>query len=118
MIKPEYLAQEYVSLVKNYYPMTGELLEYCYVKILECYLERSGKRFYYVGVYYPEGMLAVIQEQQNVLKDIAENMGLVAVVCINATRLVRDPVSNLKQENPRLWLELYWVAAHRHWENY
>jgi hypothetical protein len=111
-IKPEYLAQEYITLVNNYHPTAGELLDYCYVKILECYLERMEKRFYYIGVYYPDAISTEIKKQQDDLREVAENMGLIAVVCINATRLVRDPVAKLKEENPRLWLELHWVATH------
>ncbi|NEP44342.1 MAG: hypothetical protein F6K35_36015 [Okeania sp. SIO2H7] len=33
---------------------------------------------------------------------------------INASRLIRDPMSRLKQDNPRLWLELYWIASGPH----
>lgn len=112
MISRENLTQEFLKVVKNYYPEVGKILDCCYVKILECYIERSGRRFYYIGIYYPERITAEIQANRDVFKEIAENMGLVEAVCINATPLVRDPMSQLKQENPHLWLELYWVAAH------
>ncbi|HBB34374.1 MAG TPA: hypothetical protein DDZ80_25405 [Cyanobacteria bacterium UBA8803] len=113
MINREELAQEFIRLVKSYYPKSGQFITHCYVKILECYIERLGKRFYYIGVYYPERLTSEVQAQQDVLRDIAENMGLIEVVCINANRIVRDPRSRLKHENPRLWLDLYWVASHK-----
>ena len=112
MFSRESLTKEYISLVDSYYPAIGQLLKHCYVKILECYIQKLGKRLYYIGIYHPQGLQKQLQAQQNSLKEIAENMGLIEVVFINATRLVRDPLSQLKQDNPRLWLELYWVATH------
>lgn len=106
------LAREFVQLVQNYHPGAGKLLDFCYVKVLDCYIKRLGKNLSYLGVYYPEELRTAIQMQQDAFQEIAENMGLLEVVCINATRLVRDPKSRLKQENPRFWLELYWIATH------
>lgn len=113
MIDPAKLSEEFVSIATQYYPECQEILRICYVKILECYLERSGKRLYYLGIYYPEGMLDRVRERQEIFKEIADNMGLIEVVYLNASRLVRDPLSQLKYENPRLWLELYWIALHQ-----
>jgi hypothetical protein len=113
MLDPETLSEEFVEIATKYYPDSREILEICYVKILECDLERSGKRLYYLGIYYPEGKLYQVQKQQEIFKEIADNMGLMEVVYLNASRLVRDPLSRLKHENPRLWLELYWIALHK-----
>lgn len=110
MFTPEQLSEEFVEVALKYYPECQEILKSCYVKILECYLERSGKRLYYLGIYYPDGMLERVQTQQDVFKEIADNMGLIEVVYLNASRVVGDPLSRLKHENPRLWLELYWIA--------
>lgn len=49
--------------------------------------------------------------KKHLFREIAENMGLMQVVFMNATRLLRDPKSRLKQADPRLWLELHFVAA-------
>lgn len=111
MISRDYLVHEFVHLVRKYYPETEVFLNQCHVKILECYLERSGRQFYYLGIYYPQEVHSQLSAHQDAFKDIAENMGLIEVVCINATRLVRDPLSKLKQENPRFWLELQWIAG-------
>lgn len=111
MLSRNYLTQEFIHLIQKFYPHAGIILSYCYVKILECYIERSKKQFYYLGIYYPEELEFEIKEYHNAFKDIAENIGLAEVVCISATRIVQDPASRLKQENPRLWLELHWIVT-------
>lgn len=113
MLEPEKLSEEFLQIACKYYPECREVLEFCYVKILECYLERSGKRLYYLGIYYPEGKIALLRPHQEAFKEIAENMGLIEVVYLNASRAIRDPLSRLKHENPRLWLELYWIALEK-----
>jgi hypothetical protein len=55
-------------------------------------------------------MLPYVQAEKEILREIAENMGLVQVVCMNAKRLLRDPKSKLKDNDPRLWLDLQMVA--------
>ncbi len=111
MLSREYLTQEFLHLIQKIYPEAGIILSFCYVKILECYIERSKKKFYYIGIYYPDNLQFKIKEYHQAFKDIAENIGLVEVVCISATRIVRDPSSRLKQDNPRLWLELHWIVT-------
>lgn len=110
-ISKQQLAHEFVSVINSYYPKSAQMLNSCYVKVLECYLERLGKRLYYIGIYHSNELAAEIRSQHKFFKEIAENMGLVEVVYLNANRLIRDPKSKLKQENPRLWLELFWVAT-------
>jgi hypothetical protein len=113
MLSREYLTQEFTDLIQKLYPEAGIILSYCYVKILECYIERSKKKFYYLGIYYPDNIQFKVKEYHNSIKEIAESIGLVEVVYISATKIVRDPVSRLKKDNPRLWLELYWVVTQR-----
>lgn len=110
MLSNENLTLEFIDIVNRFYPSAGPVLGCCYVKILECYVERLGKRCYYLGIYYPESLKDKLEAHTDAFKDIAENLGLVQVVFINASRLIRDPMSRLKRDNPRLWLELYWVA--------
>jgi hypothetical protein len=52
-----------------------------------------------------------VQAHKEVLREIAENMGLVQVVFLNATRLLRDPMSKIKHIYPRLWLDLHLVTT-------
>lgn len=107
------LAKEYVKVARDYYPNAAKVLEHCYVKVLECHIERLGKHFYYIGIYYPEILKPDVQSARDVFKEIAENMGFLEAVYINATRLIYDPMSRLKRDNPKLWMELYWVAVHK-----
>lgn len=107
----EKLVEEYLQLVKQYYPVSGKILEYCYLKVLDCYIGRVEKTFYYLAIYYPQKKASEVQAQQDMLRELAENMGLIEVVYINANRLVRDPMSQLKQNDPHFWLELYWIAT-------
>ncbi|MHC5934704.1 hypothetical protein [Nostoc sp.] len=48
------------------------------------------------------------------LREVAEYAGLIEVICLNATHLLRDPISKVKQTDPRLWLELQWLAIQEH----
>ena len=111
MITEEHLAKEFTTVVKYVYPVAGQLLCSCYVKVINSYWGRPPKRLQYIGIYCPDKMIASVLEQRDVLREVAENMGLVEVVCINATRLVRDPMSKLKHTEPRFWLELQWIAT-------
>lgn len=112
MISEEYLAHEFAKIVDRIYPKLGKLLHNCHIKVVEFSVRRLNKRFYYITIYCPDRLIPELQSGKNLLKDIAENMGLVDVTCLNATKLIRDPLSQLKHENPRLWMELYWIVAH------
>ncbi len=111
MITEDLLAKEFSRIIKQYYPSVSELLDGCYVKVITSYWGRPPKRLRYVGIYCSEELMPKIQEKKEYLREIAENMGLMQVVFLNATRLLRDPKSRLKQADPRLWLELHYVAA-------
>jgi hypothetical protein len=110
MLTEEHIAKEFTTIVKYVYPKAGHLLSYCYVKVINSYWGRPPKRLQYIGIYCSNEMISSVLEERDVLREVAENMGLVEVVCINATRLVRDPMSKLKHTDPRLWLELQWIA--------
>lgn len=111
MIDDQLLAREYVSVAQRFYPKAGKVLSYCYVRIISSHLRNSAKRLRYVGIYCASDRLTEVDAQKDVLREIATNMGLVDVVCMNATRLIRDPMSKLKRDDPRFWLELHWVAT-------
>jgi hypothetical protein len=80
------------------------------VKVITCFWGRPARRLQYIGIYCSGEMLPYVQTQKEILREVAENMGLVQVVCMNAKRLLRDPMSKLKDNDPRLWLELQMVA--------
>jgi hypothetical protein len=111
MIAEDILAQEFTRVVKQYYPKTGELLDGCYVKVITCFWGRPAKRFQYIGIYCSAALIPALQAQKEILREVADNMGLIQVVYINAKRLLRDPMSHMRQSHTRLWLELQLVAT-------
>jgi L-rhamnose mutarotase len=113
MISQEKLAQEYISIINDYYPETEKLLKKCYVRVIDFYLTRTKKNYYYIGVYYPESIAEQLLAKKPIFQEIAENMGLIEVVFLNANRLISDPLSKIKQEHPRFWLELVWIDSQR-----
>ena len=110
MISREQLAQEYINIVEQYYPIAGKLLCHCLVKILKLNSAQNHTYYYYLGVYYPDRIGKPLLEKQDVFRDAAENMGLVEVVFFNANYLVRNPRSIIKQQDFRFWLDLCWIA--------
>jgi hypothetical protein len=110
MISEDILAKEFIRVVNHYYPKVGELLHGCYVKVISTYWGRPPKRLQYIGIYCCEEMMHYLQPHKEVLRELAENMGLSQVVFLNATRLLRDPLSTLKDSHPRLWLDLQLVT--------
>ncbi|MEA5578756.1 hypothetical protein [Anabaena sp. UHCC 0451] len=111
MIAEDILAQEFTRIVTHYYPQTGEILAKCHVKVITSFWGRPAKRFQYIGIYCADEIMPLVKAQKAILREVADNMGLIQVVCMNAKRLLRDPFSKLKQSEPRLWLELHLVAA-------
>jgi hypothetical protein len=111
MISQEQLAQEFLQVVDRVYPKVGRLLHRCYVKVVDFYIRRLGKRFYYIIVYGPDYLIPALELQQEILKDIAEHMAMIDVVFISVSKAMRAPMSKLKQEDFRFWLELNWVAS-------
>ena len=110
MVIREQLIQNYRRLIDDSYPYINSLLNNCYLKIIDGCLSSVSPPYYYLGIYYAgrEGKEIILYK--NELKKIAKTFGMVDVVFINAQIIVRDPLSILKQENPRLWLELYWIS--------
>ncbi len=105
------LVQEYRHLVNHNYPYIDSLLNDCYLKIIDGCLNGMSPPYYYLGIYYAGRNNKEIILYQNELRKVAENFGMVDVVFINAKRIIRDPLSSLKTQNPRLWLELYWISS-------
>lgn len=105
------LLKEYIFLVNKYYPHISYLLSGCYLTVVDSCAKGQDKFYHYLAIYYSARTGKSIILYRKELKELAEKLGLVEVVCLNATRIVKDPMSNLKKINPRLWLELYWIAT-------
>jgi hypothetical protein len=120
MLTEEQIAQEFVRVVTNHYPRAGNLLQqYCHVKIVTAhwghfrqrFQRQSPKRFRYICVYCPEQFLSLLEGEKDVLREVAKDMDLTEVVCLNANRLLHDPRSPIKEADPKFWLELHWVTS-------
>ncbi|MBE9046093.1 hypothetical protein IQ255_17050 [Pleurocapsales cyanobacterium LEGE 10410] len=112
MLSREELTKEYIKIIDSYYPVVAKLMRRCLIKIIELNATRTQpkQRIYYLVIYYPEKIGDRLLQQQDVFRDAAENMGLAEVIFINANRLIKDPLSKLKQQDFRFWLELCWLA--------
>lgn len=111
MIAEDILAQEFTRIVDHYYPDLGEILESCHVKVITSCWGRPPRRFQYVGIYCSDEIMPLVQANKEIFREVADNMGLIQVVCLNANKLLRDPLSKLKQSEPRLWLDLHLISA-------
>jgi len=110
MISEDTLAKEFIRVISDYYPRVGEVLDGCYVKVITNYWGKPPKSFRHLVIYCPEEIITYVEKHKQKLVDVAENMGLVQVVFRNASRLLRDPMSKIKQSDPRMWLDLQWVS--------
>jgi len=111
MIREEQLAKEFVSIVDRFYPEISGLLDRCHVKVINSSWGKPPQHFQYIGIYSPDRAIASITSHREAFRDIAHNMGFADVVCINATRLLKDPMSKLRREDPRFWLEIQWIST-------
>ena len=68
------------------------------------------QRSQHIGIDCPNTLITAVQAQKDVFRDVAENMGLAEVVCLNATRLLCEPMSKIKHSALRVCLELQWIA--------
>jgi len=111
MLTEEVLVQKFITIVEEYCPQLGELLQYCHVELVNSYWGLPPKLIQHFVVYYPNLLSISINAYKDTLRAVAKNLGISNAVCMNATRIIRDPASTLKQRNPVLWLELHWVAV-------
>ncbi|MFN6571619.1 hypothetical protein [Dendronalium sp. ChiSLP03b] len=118
MITEEDLAQQFTVIIKHTHPRVWELLRHCYVKVInsKSYLTTASiktciRHTRYIGIYCPKRLINALEVEKNLLREVAEYIGLVEVVCLNANNLVRDPLSNIKEAYPQFWLDLLWVVT-------
>ena len=106
------LTREFTTVISHSFPQVRELVDECYVKLIQSFWGRPRVHFLpYIAIYCPDSMITAVKAQISVLREVAEYVGLVEVVCLNATHLLRDPMSKLKQADPRLWLDLQLLAT-------
>ncbi len=102
---------EFTRVAKTY-PKVEEMLNHCHVKIVQSFWGRDQVHFLpYLSIYYPQRLAPTVRAQKEVIKKLAQHVGLVEVACLNANRLIRDPKSKLKEAYPYLWQEINWIAT-------
>ncbi|MCC5658829.1 hypothetical protein LC608_17925 [Nostoc sp. XA010] len=112
MITEEDLAQQFTLIIEQAHPRAWKLLSQCYLKVLNskskgAYIPHAK----YIRIYCPDRLIAAIVAEKNLLIEVAEYLGLVEVVCVNATNLLNDPKSQIKKVYPQLWLDLQWIVT-------
>ncbi len=111
MLTEEVLVQKFTTIAQGRCPRLGELLQYCHVELINSYWGYPPKLIQHFVVYYPNMLSASVNAYQDIFRGVAQDLGILDAVCINATRIIRDRASRLKEKNPVLWLELQWVAV-------
>ncbi|MBD2665281.1 hypothetical protein B6N60_00120 [Richelia sinica FACHB-800] len=112
MITAEKLVQEFNASIKETHPHIWNLLRHCYVKALNpVWVRHYVADFHYLGIYCPSAIFADVLAEKELMREVAKSLGLTEVICINATSLLHDPLSILKQVHPQLWLELVWIVT-------
>jgi hypothetical protein len=112
MITEEKLADNFNTIIEEMHPRVWELLRHCYVKVITpCLMRSCVSPVQYIGIYCPDEILVSLVVEKDLLREIAKYLGLPEVVCLNATKLLRDPLSRLKTTYPNLWLELLWITT-------
>jgi hypothetical protein len=111
MLTEEVLVQKFITAVEENCPQLAELLHYCHVELVNSYWGSPPKLIQHFVVYYPNLLSASLNAYKDILKEFASSLGISNAICMNATRIIRDPASTLKQRDPVLWLELQWVAV-------
>ncbi|MDZ7957471.1 MAG: hypothetical protein RMY34_06140 [Aulosira sp. DedQUE10] len=112
VITEEDLAYQFTAIVEQAHPRVWELLRHCYIRTINPYLTRSRiPHPPYIGIYCPDKIITAVASQKNLLREVAIFVGLVDVVCFNATHLLQDPLSSLKENHPHLWLDLLWIST-------
>jgi hypothetical protein len=106
------LLEEFTTIVNQSFPEVGILLKSCSVQLVQSFWGQSHVHFLpYIAIYCPNNIFLSVKAQISVFRQVVKYIGLAEVVCLNATRLLQDPKSTLKHDNPQLWLELCWITS-------
>lgn len=111
MLTEEILVQKFTTVNKERCPELGNLLQHCHVELVNFYWGSQPKLFQHFVIYSPTQLFNSVNAYKGIFREVAQNLGISEAICMNATRIIRDPGSTLKQTNPVLWLELQLVVA-------
>ncbi len=111
MLTEEILVQKFTTVLKSRCLELGRLLQYCHVELVNSYWGKPPTLSQHFVIYSPNLLFASVNAYKDILRGVAKDLGISEAVGMNATRIIRDPASTLKQKDFVLWLELQWVAA-------
>ncbi|AFY51255.1 hypothetical protein Nos7524_5544 [Nostoc sp. PCC 7524] len=94
MITEEDLAQQFNVIIEHTHPRVWEVIRHCYVKVITPQLKKGSlPNARYVGIYCPEQLMAAAIAEKNLLKEVAEYLGLVEVVCLRDFQLKKYTIA-------------------------
>ncbi|MBD2593561.1 hypothetical protein H6G74_04355 [Nostoc spongiaeforme FACHB-130] len=111
MLTEETLVEKFTTVVKERRPELNTLLKYCHVELVNSYWGKPEKLLQYFVIYAPHQLLASVSAYKETFRSVAEDLGIANAICMNATRIIRDRCSKLKQKDPILWLELQLLVS-------
>ncbi|WP_414756022.1 hypothetical protein [Anabaena sp. CCY 9910] len=111
MLTEEALVQKFTTVVNDRCPELNTLLKYCHVELVNSYWGKPEQLLQYFVIYAPHQLLASISAYKETFRSVAEDLGIANAICMDATRIIRDRCSTLKQKDPILWLELQLLVS-------
>ncbi|WP_199336336.1 hypothetical protein [Nostoc sp. FACHB-110] len=111
MLTEETLVEKFTTVVKERCPELNALLPYCHVELVYSYWGRPQKLLQYFVIFAPHQVFASVNGFTGSFRSVAQDMGIANALCMNATRIIRDRCSTLKQKDPVLWLELQLLVS-------
>jgi hypothetical protein len=113
MLTETFVIQEFTTLVERTYPQVGTILRQCHLRLITAHWGTPPNRIDYIAIYCSDTEINAVSAHKEAFRNISRYMGLAEPVCVNASRLLRDPMSKLKQDAPRFWLELHWLQPNQ-----
>ncbi|MFN6474594.1 MAG: hypothetical protein RMY36_033605 [Nostoc sp. SerVER01] len=94
MITEEDLAQQINVIIEHTHPRVWKLLSQCYVKAIAPHPQLTRvnciRHAKYIAIYCPDRLISAVVGQKNLIREVAEYLGLVEVVCLNANNLMHE----------------------------
>ncbi|ABA23650.1 conserved hypothetical protein [Trichormus variabilis ATCC 29413] len=111
MLTEETLVEKFTTVVKERCPELSAFLPYCHVELVNSYWGKPQKLLQYFVIFAPHQVFATVTGFAETFRSVAEDMGIANAICMDATRIIRDRCSTLKQKDPILWLELQFLVS-------
>ncbi|MEA5574528.1 hypothetical protein [Calothrix sp. UHCC 0171] len=111
MLTQELLLQKFTTVLKQRCPQLSSLLQYCHIELVNHHWGQPPKVSLHFVVYSPNNLFTEVSTYKPIFREVANNLGIPEAICMNATRIISDRASTLKERNLVLWLELQWIVT-------